>query len=110
MGVKAFGFATPLFNRIIAAPSVNEYHVDSTFKTNRAGYELFVVISSVNGAGFPIAYLVLDTHHAVHRDHAKTAEIQEFFRALPNEGLRPKFMMTDKDSAPNLRNQVDLGR
>ena len=99
MGVKAFGFATPLFNRIISAQSVNEYHIDSTFKTNRAGYELFVVISSVNGAGFPIAYLVLDTHHAVDRDHAKTAEIQEFFRALRNEGLRPHFMMTDKDSA-----------
>ena len=38
---------------------VEEFHVDSTYKTNRSGHELFSVITSLNGIGFPIAYFLL---------------------------------------------------
>ncbi|KAI7849552.1 hypothetical protein BDC45DRAFT_609476 [Circinella umbellata] len=36
-----------------------EFHVDSTYKTNRPGHDLFPVVATVNGIGFPIAYFLL---------------------------------------------------
>ena len=49
----------PLFSVICGLGDVEEFHVDSTYKTNRSGHELFSVVASVNGIGFPIAYLLL---------------------------------------------------
>jgi hypothetical protein len=42
---------------------VEEFLVDATYKTNRAGYELYAVIANVHGAGFLISYLLLQTKH-----------------------------------------------
>ncbi|KAI9484540.1 hypothetical protein BDB00DRAFT_878740 [Zychaea mexicana] len=80
-----------------------EYHVDSTFKTNRAGYELFRTVATVIGVRFPIAYMLLkltpqsqlvndgedDTFHV--------GVIAEFSTCLKQAGLQTKFMFTDED-------------
>ena len=42
-GVTGVGFVTELFDVARNLPSVREFHVDSTYKTNRPGYELFGV-------------------------------------------------------------------
>jgi hypothetical protein len=34
--------------------------VDSTFKSNREGFELFVIILLYNGEGYPASYLYLE--------------------------------------------------
>lgn len=49
----------PLFASITTLGDVEEFHVDSTYKTNRTGHELFAVVATVNGIGFPIAYFLL---------------------------------------------------
>ena len=49
----------PLFRVICEMAEVEEFHVDSTYKTNRTGHELFSIVASVNGIGFPIAYFLL---------------------------------------------------
>jgi len=42
---------------------IEEFHVDATYKTNRANCELYGVMANVHGAGFPVSYLLLETKH-----------------------------------------------
>ncbi len=51
--------------------------MDATYKTNRAGFELYGIVSNVLGAGFSIAYLLLDTSKAamIGETHARTNAI-----------------------------------
>ncbi|KAI9274525.1 hypothetical protein BDA99DRAFT_568737 [Phascolomyces articulosus] len=49
----------PLFGTICELAEEEEFHVDSTFKTNRTGHELFGIVATVNGVGVRIAYLLL---------------------------------------------------
>ncbi|KAG2214782.1 hypothetical protein INT45_011563 [Circinella minor] len=56
---STLGFTMPLFRVICEMAEVEEFHVDSTYKTNRTGHELFSIVASVNGIGFPIAYFLL---------------------------------------------------
>jgi hypothetical protein len=58
--IKALGFITPLFNRI-GITNLKEIVIDSTFKTNQEGFELFVVNANCGGYGMPIAYFYLLT-------------------------------------------------
>ena len=53
------GFIMPLFRVICEMGDVEEFHVYGTYKTNRSDHELFSVVASVNGIGFPIAYFLL---------------------------------------------------
>lgn len=54
--VSAFGFTSPFFATLVRNSSVKEWHIDSTFKTNRKGYELFGVVANCEGAGYGAAY------------------------------------------------------
>lgn len=96
--VSALGFSLP-FIRIVNHENVEEYHVDSTFKTNQLGYELFGVIATVHGVGFPIAYMLLRIEpSASNITETRTSIITQFFEKLcDNEHLRPAFFFSDKD-------------
>ena len=99
-GVVGFGFATPYFVSSCHSPFIKEFHVDSTYKTNRMGYELFGVIANINGIGFPIAYMLLGMNSNVQDDRrapSRMEVIRRFFGALRNAGFRPTYMFTDKD-------------
>ncbi|KAI9491741.1 hypothetical protein BDB00DRAFT_930163 [Zychaea mexicana] len=101
---SAIGFTMPLFDVICGSQQLaEEYHVDSTYKTNRAGYELFGIVATVNGVGFPIAYMLLKLTpqsqlvNDGEDDTFRVGVIAEFFKCLKQAGLQPKFMFTDKD-------------
>jgi hypothetical protein len=53
--VKYLGFTTGFFDLFVHSDQINEYHVDSTYKTNRAGFELFGIVANAQGSGYPIA-------------------------------------------------------
>ena len=78
--VSALGFTLP-FIRVVNHQDVEEYHVDSTFKANQLGYELFGVIATVNGVGFPIAYLLLNINSAMASTDTRTSLITCFIRS-----------------------------
>jgi hypothetical protein len=89
-----------LFAQSTGQHPVNEYHVDSTFKTNQHDCELFAVIGSVNDAGFPIAYLYFRYTRLV-TDVAglKKQALVQFFSELQRLGIRPVHMLCDKDAS-----------
>ncbi|SAM02978.1 hypothetical protein [Absidia glauca] len=106
--VKYFGFKTGFFNILTRSNQVTEYHVDSTYKTNRAGFELFGVVANVYGSGYPIAYLIVkvDTsatpsrlNNDVVQDTPRVAALKTFFQVMKDQGFNPTFMFTDKDQA-----------
>ncbi|KAF7730058.1 hypothetical protein EC973_003003 [Apophysomyces ossiformis] len=99
-GVSAFGFITPLFYSVSSCFYVEEYHIDSTYKTNRANCELFGIVGNVNRMGIPIAYMLCDTSLADSDiDNAKALVITEFLTKPKEEGFDPKFVFWDKDQA-----------
>lgn len=53
-------FYTIVGDTIMKSWRVEELLIDSTFKTNREQLELFTVIASCMGAGFPISYFLLE--------------------------------------------------
>ena len=61
VGISSVAFVTPLFRILAQDERVEEYHIDSTFKTNRKGYELFGIVGNCCGAGYGVAYLLLRT-------------------------------------------------
>ncbi|CAG8670345.1 4798_t:CDS:2, partial [Ambispora gerdemannii] len=56
--VTAIGFTTPLLAGLLSLSSV---HCDATYKTAKGRFELYGIISNVESAGFPVAYLILNT-------------------------------------------------
>ena len=62
------------------------------------GFELYVLHAEVNGTGFPLSYLFLE-NNGQRNEGVRTRVIQNFFAIFQNQGLRPKFFLTDKDFA-----------
>lgn len=79
---------------------VEEFCIDSTYKTNRQGSELFGVLANVNGAGYPITYLLYNTTHApAEAEQPKTTILTNFFGTLHNDyNMHPAIMISDKDT------------
>lgn len=99
--LNASAFLTPLCNVLcLRNDLVQEFYIDSTYKTNRQNHELFVVLANVNGAGYPVAYLLVDTTRAPpDATTPKTVIITDFLRSLSAAGMNPQFMFSDKDAA-----------
>ncbi|CAG8449799.1 23330_t:CDS:2 [Gigaspora rosea] len=94
----AVGFITPLLTELLPVSSI---HCNATYKTAKGQFELYGIISSVHGAGFPVAYLMLNTTNA--SDNAQTGlrtkALTSFLSSLCNKGLQPWHFYTDKDFA-----------
>ncbi|SAM04532.1 hypothetical protein [Absidia glauca] len=58
-GAQYFGFKTGFFELLVRSDQVTKYHVDSTYRSNNAGFELFGIVANVYGSGYPIAYLLM---------------------------------------------------
>jgi hypothetical protein len=98
----AFGFKTPFFDLCAGSSGdnlVKEYHVDSTYRTNRASCELFGVIANINGAGFPVAYMYFKHigDSTTSERNCKIPALTAFFSAIRRGGINPTFMFSDKD-------------
>ncbi|CAG8552189.1 12724_t:CDS:2 [Ambispora gerdemannii] len=97
--VTAIGFITSLLTKLLPVLSI---HCDATYKTVKERFELYGIISNTNGAGFPIAYLLLNTMKAFDNEEQiglRTKALASFLRSLHNKGLEPQYFFTDKDSA-----------
>lgn len=94
------GFATSLGSQLVKDFRVEEVLIDSTYKTNKQKMELFAVIASSMGAGFPIAYFLLAPGTC--GDLKPREQSLSFFLAHVREyfpTLRPSFFFTDKEPA-----------
>lgn len=82
--------------------SASSVHCDATYKTAKGRFELYGIIGTFEGAGFPLAYLMLDitkdpndeTQHIT-----RTDALTGFLSSLCNQGLHPQYFYTDKDFA-----------
>jgi len=103
--VRALGFVTPLFGSI-GAETITEIIIDSTFKTNQERFELFAVNANCGGYGMPIAYLYLCTYDGTEEARSnpentiqtRVEALRNFFASLRQEGLKPVFVLSDKDA------------
>ena len=78
--------------------NIDECGIDATYNTNNMGFELYVLHAEVYGTGFPLSYLFLENNGQC-KDGVQTGLIQRFLATFQNQGLRPKFFLTDKDFA-----------
>jgi len=92
---KAVAFITPFFDMVVGDSRVEEYLMDATYKTNQLGYDLYGVLASVRGTGFPIAYMLVKNEVGV--KDAQFEIVKKFLQELKERGLQPKFFFTDKD-------------
>lgn len=101
--VRAMGFLTSLIKHV-NLESITEIVVDSTFKTNQERFELFAVNANCGGYGMPIAYLYLCTYNGNketwNQNGIKTRVevLKMFFSSLREEGMKPIFVLVDKDA------------
>ncbi|SAM02860.1 hypothetical protein [Absidia glauca] len=96
---KGFGFTTPFFDLCVQSESVVEYHVDSTFKTNRLSCELFGVIANINGAGFPVAYFLFK--HSRSLLGTKRGRLGQIYN---EEVAHGEFDFVDRQFLPHINN------
>ncbi|CAG8799257.1 20920_t:CDS:2 [Cetraspora pellucida] len=93
----AIGFITPLYGKI---KQMSEIHCDATYKTAKGRFELYGLICNVKGAGYPLAYLILDTTKISDEEpqnERRTHALSGFFESIRNRGLYPDYFYTDKD-------------
>ncbi|KAF0519156.1 ATP-dependent DNA helicase pif1 [Gigaspora margarita] len=79
--ITAIRFTTPLFYSL---QNVLEIHCDATYKTSKGRFELYGIVGNFEGAGFPLAYLILDTTKIGEETQEKlqTEALEGFFGAL----------------------------
>lgn len=94
------GFTTELGNILIESFKIVEVLIDSTFKTNNEGLELFVLIALSMGTGFPVSYFLLEPGtegELITRVESLTGYILSVKSKYRN--LNPTFFLTDKESS-----------
>jgi hypothetical protein len=96
----SLAFVTPFFTNPekYKRAKMTEVFVDSTFGTNKHGYELYCVLTEYDLVSLPLSYLLLDTR-SLHEDGKRGSRLTQWFMALRNAGLRPNTVHTDKDFA-----------
>lgn len=95
-----FGFIVRPDQDFVLTYSVKELFVDSTYKTNGQEMEVFAVLGTILGTGFPVAYFFLSSaSHATYQQRKHS--VLQFFRNLRQRcaNLNPSFFFTDKDFA-----------
>lgn len=92
-----------------------ELVMDETYGTNNAGQGVFAVLAEYDGAGNPLAYLLVDIYRPDTRGEM-TAEsgsiiglLSQFISELKNASLQPLFFHVDKDPAEAAAVQTVLG-
>ncbi|KAK9494066.1 hypothetical protein V1508DRAFT_59325 [Lipomyces doorenjongii] len=93
------------FNRA----KMTEIFIDSTFGTNRHGFELYCVLAEHDLVSLPLSYLLIDTR-GIQEDGKRGSRLTQWFMALRNAGLKPTFIHTDKDFAEVTAASLAFGR
>lgn len=96
----AMGCVTKIGEHIVTNWRVEEVFIDSTFKTNKNKLELFALIASCMGVGFPIAYFLLEAgtgNGLRNREESLTLFLTNVASRFPD--LKPTFFFTDKEQA-----------
>ncbi|KAK9483367.1 hypothetical protein V1527DRAFT_454124 [Lipomyces starkeyi] len=75
---------------------MTEVFIDSTFGTNKHGFELYCVLTEYDLVSLPLSYLLLDTR-GLQENGKRGSMLTEWFTALRNAGLQPNVVHTDKD-------------
>ncbi|KAK9334546.1 hypothetical protein V1521DRAFT_486353 [Lipomyces starkeyi] len=96
----SLAFLTPCFTdrRKFNRDKMTEIFIDSTFGTNKHGFELYCVLAEYDLVSLPLSYLLLDTR-GLQEDGKRGSRLTQWFMTLRNAGLKPKFVHTDKDFA-----------
>ncbi|KAJ8096469.1 hypothetical protein POJ06DRAFT_203943 [Lipomyces tetrasporus] len=96
----SLAFVTPCFtdHRKFNRTKMTEIFIDSTFGTNKHGFELYCVLAEYDLVSLPLSYLLLDTR-GLQEDGKRGSRLTQWFMALRNAGLKPNFVHTDKDFA-----------
>ncbi|KAK9311628.1 hypothetical protein V1524DRAFT_418849 [Lipomyces starkeyi] len=96
----SLAFLTPCFTdrRKFNRAKMTEIFIDSTFGTNKHGFELYCVLAEYDLVSLPLSYLLLDTR-GLQEDGKRGSRLTQWFMALRNAGLKPKFVHNDKDFA-----------
>ena len=93
------GFTCNFSSSICKNVNVVEAHIDSTYKTNSSKFELFAVLGSFLGSGFPIGYLFLEGGSGDDARGQRGEVLRVFLEALKRElkEFLPLHFFTDKD-------------
>ncbi|KAK9427513.1 hypothetical protein V1505DRAFT_424162 [Lipomyces doorenjongii] len=96
----SLAFVTPCFTNQeqYNRAKMTEVFVDSTFGTNKHGYELYCVLTEYDLVSLPLSYLLLDTR-CLHEEGKRGRRLTQWCTALRNAGLDPNTVHTDKDFA-----------
>ncbi|CAG8751100.1 8172_t:CDS:2, partial [Gigaspora margarita] len=70
---------------------------NATYKTNSAEFELYVIIANIEGVGYPISYLFLNSPKNV--PFTCTTALIKYLDSLQKQGVNPTFVFSDKDFA-----------
>ncbi|CAG8852970.1 35008_t:CDS:2, partial [Gigaspora margarita] len=95
--ITAIGFITPLYSKI---KQMSEIYCDAIYKTAKGRFELYGLICDIKGAGYPLAYLILDTTKISDEEpqnERRTRALSGFFDSIRCRGLYPDYFYTDKD-------------
>ncbi|KAJ3831199.1 hypothetical protein F5878DRAFT_521331, partial [Lentinula raphanica] len=94
-GASSIAFA---FTEILdsVGNQIEEILMDSTWKTNALGYELFAIVGELNGQAIPLAFQ-LNTLTEAADDGVKELLLRDFIRWLARRCPNIKFTLSDKD-------------
>ncbi|EJD32865.1 hypothetical protein AURDEDRAFT_43361, partial [Auricularia subglabra TFB-10046 SS5] len=97
VGVSSFAFA---FKEIVERlnTAVVELAMDSTFKTNALGYEMYAILTEVNGQLMPLATILTSLTEEAHPG-AKEHLIEDVLRWLYLHCPNSHFSLSDKDTS-----------
>ncbi|KAK9349764.1 hypothetical protein V1523DRAFT_356486 [Lipomyces doorenjongii] len=98
----SLGFITPCFSDGLKydRAKMTEVFIDSTFGTNKHGYELYCVLTEYDLVSLPLSYLLLHTR-GVREVGKRGTRLTAWLTALRAAGLNPNAVHTDKDFAGN---------
>ncbi|KIJ31165.1 hypothetical protein M422DRAFT_186329 [Sphaerobolus stellatus SS14] len=96
-GISIFAFA---LKEIIDSfgPQVTEIAMDSTWKTNAAGYELYAVVAEAAGRSLPLAFAFVSTDGTAMKG-AKDRALQDVLSWLKIKCPNVAFTLSDKDTS-----------
>ncbi|ODQ68719.1 hypothetical protein LIPSTDRAFT_7498 [Lipomyces starkeyi NRRL Y-11557] len=96
----SLAFLTPCFTHRskYSLAKMTEVFIDSIFRTNKHGYELYCVLTEYDLVSLPLSYLLLDTR-GIQEEGKRGSRLAAWLTALRREGLRLHVVHTDKDFA-----------
>ncbi|KAJ7927677.1 hypothetical protein B0H13DRAFT_1537929, partial [Mycena leptocephala] len=96
-GISAIAFA---FREILDeyGSEVEEIAMDSTWKTNALGYELYAVVAEANGQALPLAFAFTTSTDGTAVEGAKERMLQHVLGHVSEKCPKITFVGSDKDS------------